>query len=54
MFAFCRESCQGGGVLLYVNSLYCSVTVDDPLKTKEVESMWIDVKCVQELKEDWE
>ena len=44
MFSYCRESRQGGGVLMYVNSLFCSVRVDDPLKAKDLESIWIDVK----------
>ena len=44
MFSYCRESRQGGGVLVYVNSLYSTATVEDPLKAKEVESIWIDVK----------
>ena len=44
MFSCCRELRQGGGVFIYVNSLYCTARVDDPFKTKEVESIWIDVK----------
>ena len=44
MFSYCRELRQGGGVLLYVNSLFCALRVDDPLKSKIAESVWIDVR----------
>ena len=44
MFEYCRESRQGGGVLLYVNSLYRAMKIEDPLKDKTVESIWVDVK----------
>ena len=44
LFSYCRKSRQGGGVFIYVNSLYCATKVGDPVKAKEVESVWIDVK----------
>ena len=44
MFSYCREVRQGGGILIYVNSLYSATRVEEPLKAKGVESVWIDVK----------
>ena len=44
MFSRCRESRQGGGVMVYVNSMFCATRVDEPGKDELVESLWLDVK----------
>lgn len=44
MFSYCREARQGGGVLVYVNSLYSPIEVNDTSKVKMVESVWVDLK----------
>ena len=52
MFSCCRESKQGGGILIYVNSMYSVLRVDDTLKVKQVESIWIDVKLGKDINDD--
>ena len=52
LFSYCRDSRQGGGVFLYVNNLYCTMSVTDSFKAKEVESIWIDVQIGVSKKEE--
>ena len=44
MFSYCRESRQGGGVFVYVNSLCCTARVEVASKVIAVESLWLDLK----------
>ena len=44
MFSYCRDMRQGGGVFIYVNSLYNAIEVEYPLKRKEIESIWVDIR----------
>ena len=43
LFSYSRESRRGGGVFLYVNALFRSGSVNDSSKSKEVESIWVDI-----------
>ena len=52
MFSYCREFRQGGGILLYVNNMYCATRVEDTLKRKDVESIWIELKIGVKNKRD--
>ena len=44
MFSYCRSTRQGGGVFLYVKSLYSVTEVSDSSKAGAVESVWVDIK----------
>ena len=44
LFSYSRQTRQGGGVFVYVNSMHSAVIVEDSIKNGLVESVWLDVK----------
>ena len=44
LFSYSRQTRQGGGVFVYVNSLHSATLVSDPSKDDLVESIWLDIR----------